>query len=338
MNSTKKYILLFIACFILFPVFALPGINEPLPTANGQYVYYRDYSFNYEAYIGFLQYSKNTYAIRYVAKNPTKGLPIIELVITLEPENEKLEFTGEKIVQTVTSDDTDVLNYMHDMFYEFAERRQKVDSSTFTNSLQKTEDFAQFGGIVSITYNSIVPLFNLESIVTLDNKFLVQAVKIGQITSQSEAGWSTFANIPKSVPSIQNATKDDSTQDSDNFDILDSQWQQSMDNFFLMGNNAIMFVTDVQTDERESLLRRFSFSSPQATIYYNKQTIETTENNTIVMSNIISQRGSDTYQIDIKILSPIKNSICTVTGITIYESFYTKHTAYFTQLINRYRD
>ena len=54
--------------------FAIPGVETVFPISSGEYVFYRDFSFPTETYIGFLQYDNTTLAIRYYAKNPESGL------------------------------------------------------------------------------------------------------------------------------------------------------------------------------------------------------------------------------------------------------------------------
>ena len=63
-------------CFVLMisVCFAIPGVEAVFPISSGEYVYYRDYTFPTETYIGFLQYDDGTLAIRYYAKNPESGL------------------------------------------------------------------------------------------------------------------------------------------------------------------------------------------------------------------------------------------------------------------------
>jgi hypothetical protein len=64
--SSVLFILLFCS-----GLFALPGIDEWMPTVSGEYVYYRDYTFTDETYIGFLQYDAGTYAVRYYSLGNT---------------------------------------------------------------------------------------------------------------------------------------------------------------------------------------------------------------------------------------------------------------------------
>ena len=56
MKTLKK---IFLFCSIFFVtnfVFAVPGVESFIPDSSGEYVYYRDYSFERESYVGVLYY------------------------------------------------------------------------------------------------------------------------------------------------------------------------------------------------------------------------------------------------------------------------------------------
>lgn len=121
-HSFRKTLPVLLFLSLAAGLFAFPGISSLFPTASGQYVYYRDYTFPEETYIGFLQYDEGTYAIRYytpVAKNGS--LPIIEMYLTLNTDADFVDITGEKIASPITQNDTEVMNYMHDLLYELAD-------------------------------------------------------------------------------------------------------------------------------------------------------------------------------------------------------------------------
>ena len=104
-------------CFILMMsvCFAIPGVETVFPISSGEYVFYRDYSFPTETYIGFLQYDNTTLAIRYYAKNPESGLEDITVYFSFNPNSDFIDMTGEKIIGNVTAEDTETLNYLHDL-------------------------------------------------------------------------------------------------------------------------------------------------------------------------------------------------------------------------------
>ena len=111
--------------------FALPHVNSSVPDFSGQYVYYKDTSFERESYIGIVYYDESTYGLRYYAPATGKGSKFqpeknIHILFTIDPDMENLELTGERILTSITPDDTDLVNYIHDFFYEMT--KDSVDT------------------------------------------------------------------------------------------------------------------------------------------------------------------------------------------------------------------
>ena len=63
----KKIAAFFTILFLTVSAFALPGFIPFFQDESGEFVYYRDYSFNRESYVGFLTYDDATYELRYYA-------------------------------------------------------------------------------------------------------------------------------------------------------------------------------------------------------------------------------------------------------------------------------
>ena len=62
--TLKKIFLSILLIFILcVSVFSLPGYKENLPTESGEYVFYRDFTFAQETYLGFLYYDEGTIGV-----------------------------------------------------------------------------------------------------------------------------------------------------------------------------------------------------------------------------------------------------------------------------------
>ena len=172
----------------LTPVAAFPGIQSYLKDESGQYVYYRDYTFPYEAYVGFLHYDEGTYGMRFYAPNqPLEGVSqaaaqagmaakggmvgvpkSVEILFTVNTETKVTEMTGEKFLTTITGSDTEIVNYLHDLVYEFSARRRKLADPVVTKAVSSREDFPQFGGPVTMKYSFDVPIFNLQEIIGAD--------------------------------------------------------------------------------------------------------------------------------------------------------------------------
>lgn len=202
LSPHKKALAVLLFLSITAVLSAFPGITSLFPTASGQYVYYRDYTFTEESYIGFLQYDEGTYAIRYYTPVATDGaLPIIEMYVTLNTEVDYVDITGEKIASPITQIDTEVMNYMHDMLYEFAARRKKLNDADFFSTVTSNEDFMQFGGDVSITWDFYIPIFNLHSITDENGDVLLEAVTLGALANNNDQSFASFAGF-EDVPII----------------------------------------------------------------------------------------------------------------------------------------
>ena len=154
---------------ISLSAFSLPGFEENLPTESGEYVYYRDFTFAKETYIGFLYYSEDSIGVRCFSD----GNFDVTILFSLDKSKDYIELTGERIVTQVTPKDVEIVNYIHDMVYELSSRRKKVQNEFLTLKEQNSpvtkqfvvdQDFVQFGGQVQIVFDGSIPVFNLESI------------------------------------------------------------------------------------------------------------------------------------------------------------------------------
>jgi len=214
-------------CCNLF-VSAIPGVESKVDFP-GTFVYYRDYTYEDETYIGFLQYDAGTYALRYFSPEAKKGAKAIELYITCDTSKETVEMTGEKIVGEITNIDVETLNYLHDLFYELAARRKAI-TSEFTSSIRSVEDYPQFGGEVQINYEPYIPMFAVRSIFSKDKKPLFKLVYIGILNQGNEftdfSGLVIPENVSKQTVSIKKFAKSKKLS-LENFNFtLDEQWQK----------------------------------------------------------------------------------------------------------------
>ena len=174
----KKLLLAICSIFVMvLNANAIPGVNPFIKNQSGMYVYYRDYSFNRESYLGFLIYDEGTYAARYFAPGSDKDPPKeIEILFTIDPKKDYVDLTGERFLTPIVQEDTDVINYIHDMIYEFASRRKKAGDispdaeknpganlilkkspSYMESGFISKEDFNQFGGEVFVYYDYTIP-------------------------------------------------------------------------------------------------------------------------------------------------------------------------------------
>ena len=210
--TLKKIFLSILLIFtICVSVFSLPGYKENLPTESGEYVFYRDFTFVQETYLGFLYYDECTIGVRYFSK----GKSDIQILFSLDTSKDFIELTGERIISQITPEDVEIVNYIHDMIYEFSTRRKKIqsefdllknNSSSVTKQIVSTQDFQQFGGQVQLVFDGTIPVFNLESISDFSGKMLLQAVTMGTLVDSADTSFEFFAgfeNLPQEKEEVK---------------------------------------------------------------------------------------------------------------------------------------
>ena len=259
-------------------IFALPGFSSYLKDVSGDYVYYRDYSFVRESYVGFLMYDEGTYAARYFAPK-TENAPAkeVKILFTVNTGKNFMELTGEKIISAREADDAEIVNYLHDMIYELNGRRIKAGDVNPTNVVFSddelflrqgkivNDEFMQFGGDVKVVYDFVVPLFNIKAVYDYSGNAKFEVLTVGRLTSSDDKSFDNFEgfealeNFGKDVKNkkksetakkIKVSKKDivvNKTEDGQVI-VLDSSWSRSMDNLWMRENDAVISAIKVSKD------------------------------------------------------------------------------------------
>ena len=233
----KTFVSLFVIFVISLSAFSLPGFEENLPTESGEYVYYRDFTFAKETYIGFLYYSEDSIGVRCFSN----GNFDVTILFSMDKSKDYIELTGERIVTQVTPKDVEIVNYIHDMIYELSSRRKKVQNEFLTLKEQKDsitkqfvvdQDFVQFGGQVQIVFDGSLPVFNLESITDIYSaKVLLKAVTMGTLADSADTSFEKFAGF-KFTPLVKEVVKNKklSRKEQKLFEetkqVYDSSWKK----------------------------------------------------------------------------------------------------------------
>lgn len=360
---------LFIAIFALFSTaYALPGVTQYITDSSGEYVYYRDYTFNRESYAGYLYYNDGTYAARYYApQDKTKQLPekSVELLFTIDSQSDTVKMTGERILSVLTPDDNDIVNYLHDMMYELVSRRQKAGNiapagvatqKAFMDSgIQSEQDFAQFGGSVIILFDWNVPIFNLKRISGRDGKVLFETVTAGILTSSSDTSFSQFTGIPqKLLDSDHMFTRKTSDKPveysfpgtpeknrSAQYITLDSGWKQSMENLWLLGDSAVLSVNILSVPQKgtelffDRLARKMMLSAENSYAVWNRFDVQRTADR-LSVSGMYYQNKEGNVTRDCKILTRINTTEYGYITLTVFDSIYENNRLYFDNILKSY--
>ncbi|MFA6857304.1 MAG: hypothetical protein WCR31_08855 [Treponema sp.] len=342
------------AAWCSLPAAALPGFVPYISDVSGEYVYYEDRTFSRPSYIGFLYYNDSAYAVRYYAPgNKDKNLTsrTVEIFFSLNPAADHIELTGERIVGSVTSDDTELINYMHDIFYELNSRRIKAgDVSPASKNREKkvTDNFPQFGGKVTMEYDYLIPLFNLKKIVSDKSEELLQVVTAGTLYSSNDTAFTAFTGMPEKysdrthvfLNNKKAAKKTFTTADGQTV-VLDSQWTQSMDNLWLLGDTAIVSAAmlpkfgGVQNNADDAVLRQMLQSTKDSYINWRDIFLEYSQKRYII-NCVFFQPDSGTVTRTFRILTKKNDGEYYFFTLSVFNNIYQTNHSYFDSIIGGY--
>lgn len=351
----KLFITLAILFSSVFCVFALPGFSPIVRDIPGEYVYYRDFTFEHESYVGFLTYDEKTYSARYYAPAQEKSrMPSKDIMIffTINPESEHMELTGEKVmnIQLLTEEDMQIVNYLHDLIYEFNSRRIKLvennvlsrtqDELEYSGKIASDEDFAQFGGSVQIEWNTLIPLFNLESIYSeSDAKKMMYVATIGRITSSDDKSFENFKGFSADFKEKKHKAK--INKKAENFAVelkncsftLTSDWQRNAENMFSLGGFAVFFETPVEEENLNFIKRQFLLSSGQNYIDFANLEFK---NNTFKANYYNFETGNVTTTFKKFLKTKSKNSF-EYCSLSVFSDVYRKNKNYFEKIADSFK-
>lgn len=355
-KSLKNRIALFLELFLLASAaFSLPGIKQQISDTSGEYVYYKDSTFQRESYIGFVYYDDETYAARYYApsqKDSDKSLTEKDITIyfTIDPSKDFLELTGESIANMKDAEDIDIVNYIHDLLYEFTAQRQKISfaenakKESFT-STGKAE-ILQLGGEVTIKYNSLVPLFNIESIKDSKNKVIFQIQTTGSLSSSQDKSFASFKGLQKNSTESKREfslkkSKKVSVEFEGNKITLDENWERKMDNLWVLGNEAVLMVTNIPLPENslytvQSFARRILQSKNDSLISWEDVKISSKGNTTTIESLTLNSTNPDVVK-EITIITDKNGESISYFLLTVFNSTFSSNEKYFYSIAESYK-
>lgn len=346
------------------PGFSLPGYTELLPTESGEYVYYKDFSFAQETYLGILYYDEYTVAVRCFSN----GKFDVQILFSLDNKKDYLEFTGEKIVSEITQNDVEIVNYIHDMLYEFSARRKKVQNDfdlikeqnlAVNKQIVSSQDFTQFGGQVQIVFDGSIPVFNIESITDFSGKKLLQIVTMGTLSDNADTSFEKFTgfeNLPqkKEVVKKKKLSKKEQKALDAKIQKYNSLWkvEDSMPGEFkTLGDYALYWefpleiVRDMSTNESSKQVfdyfyRNNRLSSNGSYVYLPESSVNVSKNkneNSIQVSKmLVYNPDANKYSVNYKFLIE-ENGNFKMINFVVYEDWFNQnqdYVDYFLSLIN----
>lgn len=346
----KKFLLCFLVLIFCISncIFAIPGIKDRIPTESGQYVFYKDNTFPQETYVGFLFYDDYTFGLRYFSPEALTGSKNIEVLVSLNSEKNAIELSGEKIITQVTNDDVDTMNYLHVLMYELGGMRKKINDKNLSKTVSVKEDFYQFGGDVTMTYESFIPVFNLKEIKDSKGKVLFELVKTGVLYDSTDTSFSDFAGLPKSQSEnaisydINTKAKKTKYKIADIQLKLDAQWSQVSENVLALGDAALLIVDTIEFAElaedlpftaEEYLTRLFSFTDSQTVSDFSQ--MKTTSSRKYFRMDSVSTNTETNETIrDCKYLLKKNDTTFVMVALTTFDSVYKANSKYFEKILS----
>lgn len=351
-DKKNLFSVLFLICAL--PFFALPGFDPEVKDISGQFVFYQDYTFERESYIGIVGYDEGTYGVRYFAPETGKNESFkprkdIQILFTLDPSKDHVDLTGERVITAVTPDDTDLINYMHDFLYEMNLRR--VKAGIFSKKIKINQEYEQFGGNVTLEYNYLIPFFNLEKIVDLNGKVVLKIVTAGQLKDSYDTSFADFDgffaggkgteknNTFKLEKKSKKKTVEFNVDENQKLSVnIDSQWNVQAENFYILEKGAVlamsgMKLTDGQVDQ---ILRRFLLGAEQSYPDWTKLSFVESDGR-YVIKQIFYDVVSKKYTVDFKIFSLSGDGRQSLLTMTVYEEAYAANKKYFDAIVNSFK-
>ena len=353
-------------------LFAVPGFKSYLPDASGQYVYYRDYSFTRESYIGILTYDEATYQVRYYSpEDLTASLPQKEVAIllTVNPDADFWDMTGERILTTILPDDDslEILNYLHDLLYDFSSFRNKLydlspDNEDYVwgktfweNGYKVQQDYQLFGGNVSINYDCLIPIFNIKQIIAPDGSVAFSCCTFGRLQSNEDKSFENFKGF-KEYNAASDSRKSKTYKKAKSVKhtsgnhtvVIDKNWQTDAesDNFCTLNDDAVITMLSVpRFDENQTKNDFFTIRSYLTSVLYSYINLDKCELRFDTKMNAYriakesfqpKDAGQSNYINTIELLTRADEGFDYFSMI-MFKKVYSENTAYFDKIVKSYK-
>lgn len=331
--------------------YALPGITQEINDVSGQYVFYKDNSFERESYLGVIFYNESTYGFRFYSpeikeKKNFQPETDISVFFSIDPEKNPSDsyhfFTGEQRIPNLprSKEEMDIVNYIHEFAYEIFPKR--INAGNLREKKDIKDSLFQFGGNVTISYDPLIPVFNLSAISDSNGKKILELVTAGQLKSSEDTSFSTFKGIPavssdKSKKIAIKKGKADTIKFKSNDSVvsikIDDKWTQKAENLWFYGDSAYLVINSLKNlndDSKKSLLRTFLLGVDNT--YPDLSRIEITRKGSFnIISQIFYNQESSCFNKDIKIYDEKSESLIMLSA---YLNTYKNNLKYFNEIIN----
>lgn len=329
--------------------FAIPGVEPLIPDSPGEFVYWRDNSFERESYVGLIRYDEATYGVRYYAPSAKKkpALSFLVLVTIDTAKKGAVEFTGEKVEPLPRSEaETDIINYLHDFIYELFPRRRAAGK--VSEAKESGGEMAQFGGRVKFSWDPLVPVLNLRGITTSDGKPALQLVTAGRLRSSDDRSFGSFAGIPKKGEEKKFKLDKSLAKkkvalggEGEPFSLeLDGQWEAKSPMLWMLGESAMATVVQISVPEGAAarLLRMMTLGSERSYPDMQTQTVSRDDSDgSVQIRQTFYDAETNEFQTDRKVIRRASDGTTLIFALTVSSAAYKKNKSYFDGIFKSFK-
>ena len=347
-KNAARLIVCCIAAFVPTFLFAMqkPITESAQGTFSGDYVIYRDYSWKAPTWIGFLYYNDETYGAFIRTDEPEKSRTV-SILFSTKIEKGQLVLTGQQIISSITPDDTLSVNYLMSILpklYELKSFPRTRSGKMPFGAATVHKQMEEFGGAVTLDFQSFVPLFHLKAINNAKKETVLELTELGSINGNGETVFYGYGPVEPqqgtNVFSLDKTAKKETITVSDVPLHLDSQWKKIADNSFLCGDTAFLTVSTVSAPPAdngnplsvpERLLRLLTASSPYAKTLLPYTAVEGTQKAFTLQQSVYDVESKKISK-DIKRCIKNKDGSFTIISLTVNSHAYSAEQAYFNGL------
>jgi hypothetical protein len=361
----KRILTVFLSILALFPLAAADPFSGYPSGVSGDYVVYRDYSWEKPTWVGLLYYDDSTWGA-FVSTPSTNSR--VSLLFSTEKSAGKLVLTGQKIISNITPDDVLAVNYLMRLLPEMYAWRNteagnpaapvvplsaddarklfgKARSALLPAAARESRTEPSFGGDVSVLFAPEIPVFNVRGILGSNGKPVLDIDRYGRISSGGDNAFFSFtvAGEAKSGESLVLAAgRKPAAKTIDGVTLkLDDQWAPIAENSFLLGNAAFVIVdtidlslTQIPRDNLAlSLVRFFSLSGTESWVVPAELSVTGTAKR-FTITNLVFDSARGTLNRDIKTCIPSADGkTVTVVSLSVSETAWKANGQYFSSLV-----
>ncbi len=306
-------------------------------TNSGDYVIYRDYSWQKETWIGFLYYNKNTIGSFLYTDN---GKTFVKILFSGEEVDGEFVILGQNNISGRNNDSNYIyaVNYLMQILPKLYKWREKPQSESLVVKRSSKRIFEpQYGGECSVNFVSYIPLFYISSVTDKAQKKVIKLDEMGLVKDDKAFFSFSPIKIPKEKKSSfalnKNAKKTIKNIDGIKLN-LDSQWKQDTQNTFFLSGVAFLVVSpvpNIKNNANAFIIKYLCSSGVDAKVMLDQTDIIGSKNKFKIISPVYDVK-TNSIKTSIKLVMKYQGLKYKIVSLTVDHYLYEHNKEYFDNL------